>query len=100
MLLGDLGVDVAPPDPILGARLADDELVLGRAARVLAGVDDERPALGEARLAARERVLVELRGRRVPEDVPAHGDPVLGELVPIGNDRDHSAPSYATLVRR
>ena len=94
-LLGDLGVDVAPPDPLLGARLADDELVLGRAAGVLAGVDDERPALGEPRVAARERVLVELRGRRVPEDVPAHRDPVLRELVPIGNDRDHEASCYA-----
>ena len=94
-LLGDLGVDVAPPDSRLGARLADDELVLRRAAGVLAGVDDERTALGEARVAARERVLVELRGRRMPEDVPAHGDPVLCELVPIGNDRDHEAPCYA-----
>jgi hypothetical protein len=36
----------------------------------------------------------------VPEDVPTHNDSVLGELVPIGNDRDHSASSYATLVRR
>ena len=99
VLLGDLGVDVSPPDPRLGARLAHDELVLGRAPRVLAGVDDERAALGEPGLASRERVLVELRGRRVPVDVPAHGDPVLDELVPIGNDRDHSAPSYATLVR-
>ena len=48
-------VDLAPPDAVLGAGLAHDELVLGRAARVLAGVDDERPALGEHALAARER---------------------------------------------
>ena len=100
VLLGDLRVDVAPPDPILRAGLANDELVLRRAPRVLAGVDDERAALGEPRVASRQRVLVELRGRRMPVDVPADSDSVLGELVPIGNDRDHSAPSYATLVRR
>ncbi len=41
MLLRDLGVDVAPPDPVLGARLANDELVLRRAARMGAGVDRE-----------------------------------------------------------
>ena len=94
-LLGDLGIDVSPPDSRLGARLADDELVLGRAARVLPGVDDERTALGEARVAARQRMLVELRCRRMPEDVPAHRHPVLCELVPIGNDRDHEASCYA-----
>ena len=94
VLLRDLRVDVAPPDPPLGARLADDELVLGRAACVLAGVDDQGATFGETCLAAREGVLVELRGRRMPEDVPAYGDTVLSELVPIGNDRDHSASSY------
>src|SRR4029078_3891598 len=50
VLLGDLDVDGAPPDTRFGARLADDELVLRRAARVLSGVDDERPALREARI--------------------------------------------------
>src|SRR5262249_11202549 len=73
---------------------AHDELVLRRAAGVHAGVDDERTALREPRLTAREGVLVQLRGRRVPEDMPANGDSVLGELVPIGNDRDHESPSY------
>ena len=100
VLLGDLRVHVAPPDPILRAWLANDELVLRRAARVLAGVDDERAALGEPGIASCQRVLVELRRRRMPVDVPADSDSVLGELVPIGNDRDHSAPSYATLVRQ
>ena len=96
MLLGDLGVDVSPPDSRVRAELAHDELVLRRAARVLARVDGERTAFGEAGVTSRERVLVELRGRRVPEDVPAHGNAVLDELVPIGDDRDHKAPSYAT----
>ena len=62
---------------------------------MLSGVDDERTALGEARVTARQRMLVELRGRRMPEDVPAHRHPVLCELVPIGNDRDHEASCYA-----
>ncbi len=99
VILRDLRVDVAPPDAVLRARFADDELVLGRAAGVLTRVHDERAALGEPRVAARERVLVELGRRGVPVDAPSHGDPVLNELVPIRNDRDHSAPSYATLVR-
>ncbi len=30
----------------------------------------------------------------MPVNVPAHGDPVLRELVPVGNGRDHSIPSY------
>ncbi len=60
VLLRHLGVDLAPPDPVFGAGLADDELVLGGASRVLARVDDERAALGEPRLTSRERMLVEL----------------------------------------
>ena len=58
VLLGELLVAV-PPDPVLGARLADDELVLRRAAGVPAGVDDERAALGDPRFAAPDRMLVE-----------------------------------------
>ena len=60
VLLGDLGVHVAPPDPLFRAGLADDELVLRRAAGEAAGVDDERPALGEDALAAVDRRGVEL----------------------------------------
>ena len=55
-LLRDLGVHVAPPDPLLGAGLADDELVLGRAAGVDAGVDHQRATFGKARVAAGERI--------------------------------------------
>jgi hypothetical protein len=76
VLLRDLRVDVAPPDPLLRARLTDDELVLRRAARVLARVDRERAALGDAGIAARERVLVQLRRRRVPVDGAGGFDPV------------------------
>jgi hypothetical protein len=51
VLLGDLTVPL-PPDAILRLRLADDELVLWRASRVLARVDDERSAFAETTLAA------------------------------------------------
>ena len=53
VLLGQLAVDLAPPDPILGGRLADDELVLRRTSRVPTGVDDERATLAEPPVAAR-----------------------------------------------
>ena len=46
-------VDGAPPDPLLRAGLLDDELVPRRAARVVPGVDDERPALGQAAVASK-----------------------------------------------
>ena len=48
----EIGVDVPPPDPLLRAGLADDELVLGGAAGVLAGVDGERAALDDQALSA------------------------------------------------
>ena len=76
MLLRDLRVDLAPPDPVLGARLADEELVLRRAAGVLAGVDGERAALGEPAVARAQRMRVELRGGRVPVDGALGLDPV------------------------
>ena len=85
----DLGVDVAPPDARLGARLADDELVLRRAARVLAGVDDERPAFGEPSLPARERVLVELGGRR-DASRHAHARRSRAERARPGRERSRS----------
>ena len=45
------------------------------------------PPSASARVAACERVLVELRRRRVPEDVPAHRHPVLVRARP---DRERS----------
>ncbi len=45
--LVDRPVDLAPPDLVGGARLLDHELVVGRAAGVLAGVGDERAAGGD-----------------------------------------------------
>ena len=71
VLLADLVVHVAPPDLVLAPGLADDELVLGRAARVLAGVHDERAVGGDGALAGADRVLVELGHRQVGDDAGA-----------------------------
>src|SRR5699024_5087724 len=95
----DLAV-AAPPDAVLGARLAHDELVLGRTAGVLAGVDDERPTLGDPRVAAHDRVLVEYRRRRVPDDRSGGLQAVNGEIPAAGThvDRRHSlSPSTEAL---
>jgi hypothetical protein len=76
----ELTVDRAPPDPILRLRLANRELVLRRASRVNARVDDERAAFGDARLVAKDRVLVEERRRRVAVERARKRDPMLAEV--------------------
>jgi hypothetical protein len=73
----------APPDAVLGVGLADDVLVLRRAAREPAGVEDDRTAFGEPAVAARERVRVEQRGRRIAPDAAGRMQSVVGEI-----DRD------------
>jgi hypothetical protein len=65
VLLADRLVDLAPPHLVGRGGLADDELVLRRAARVLARPDDERPLGGDHALAGADRVLVQLGGRTV-----------------------------------
>jgi hypothetical protein len=90
VLLVDLGVDRAPPDPILGAVLANDELVLRGAAGVDARVDRKRPALGDRRLPAREGVGVELGGGRIPVDPLLRPEAVANEIV--CRDRYFRAP--------
>ena len=80
MILGELVVDVAPPDPILGPGLADEELVLRGAIGEPPRVEDERPALGELALATRERVRIEQRGRRISVRRGGRVDPVPGEI--------------------
>jgi hypothetical protein len=57
---GDIGLVVVPPDLVVALGVADDELVLGGAARVLAGFGDQGAVGGQPRLAARDRFLVEL----------------------------------------
>ena len=63
---GVIGTLIVPPDGVLGLGVADDELVLGRAAGVLAGLDDQRAVLGEQALAAADRLLDQRRGAEVP----------------------------------
>ncbi len=95
-------VDLSPVDALLGARLADDEPVLGRAPCVLAGVDDQRAPLGERPIAAQDCVRVELRRRRIPVDGPARLEAVLGQIGAGGFEgRGHgvvlpSGPKYPT----
>ena len=105
-LLGELAVDVAPPDPLLRARLTDDELVRRRAAGVAAGVDDERAALGEPAVADQEGVRVEHGGGRIPVDATHWVDAVLVEpdrpaqLLPLGGQSDGVASCPPARCRR
>src|SRR5690606_28788133 len=59
-------VHLAPPDVAFGRRLADNELVLRRAPRVLARQHDQWPALGELPLAALQAFLVQRRHVQIP----------------------------------
>ena len=59
-------VHVPPVHVRFARRLADDELVLGRAPRERLGDADERAHVGEAALAARHGRLDQLRGMVVP----------------------------------
>ena len=59
---------VVPPDGRRGPVVADDELVLGRAPGVLAGIGDERAVCSEPRFAAADRFLVEVGGGQIIMD--------------------------------
>ena len=65
LLLRELAV-VVPPDRVFGRRIENDELVLGRAAGVGAGVGRKRAARRQHRLAAADRVLIERGLGQVP----------------------------------
>jgi hypothetical protein len=91
VLLGQRLVDLAPPDAIFGTGLADDELVLRRAAGEATGVDDERTTLGETALAACERMRVEECGRGLPVDAAFGVEPVAPERS-LRRDRDRQPP--------
>ena len=56
-LLGDGLVDGTPGDLVVHAGGIDDELILGGAAGVLAGLDDQSAGVGEGALAAAKRML-------------------------------------------
>jgi len=58
-------VDLAPPHLILAALLADDELIIGRAARVVAGSHGQRSLVAEEPLAPAYHVLVKGRGGKI-----------------------------------
>ncbi len=68
---------VVPPDRAVGFGVADDELVVGRAAGMLAGPDHQRPVLCEQALAARDGVLDQ--GRRA--EIPVQGGGRVDALV-------------------
>jgi len=78
-VLRELLIDVAPPDPVLRAWLADDELVLRRAPGVDARIDRQRAALGELPSSAKERMRVEDGRAGVPVDVTVGVETVLLE---------------------
>jgi hypothetical protein len=65
---------VVPPDGGLGLGVADDELVVGGAAGMLAGADDERAVPGEQPLAAAHGRLDQLRGSEVPVKLGSGAD--------------------------
>ncbi len=67
--LRELLVDLAPEDLVLGRRLADDGLVLGRAPGVLARVHHDRAVRRVQPLAAPRDLLVQLRRVQIPVDV-------------------------------
>ena len=70
-------VVLAPPDLILGRRLADDELVLRGARGVLACVDHDRAAGDDPALAAKRDLLVQRLRRQVPVDAARVRDAVV-----------------------
>ncbi len=61
-------VRLAPPYTILGLGILDGELVIGGAAGVLAGLDDDGAILGELALATRNRLFHQRGGGQVPVD--------------------------------
>jgi hypothetical protein len=54
-----------PPDGVFGGVVADDELVLWRAARVLAGIGDKRAVAAELGLAAQDGFAIEIRSLEI-----------------------------------
>ena len=63
--LGDLAIAV-PPDGVLGQRVDDGVLILGRAAGMHAGLRADRAALDQRRLPCCDGMLVERRRGQIP----------------------------------
>ena len=60
-------VGLAPPDRVFGFRIADDELVIGAAAGVRAGGDDERAILGQHALSIADGMFYQRGGGQIFE---------------------------------
>jgi hypothetical protein len=83
-LLEVLGIDravvLAPPDLGLARRLADDELVVGGAAGVYAGPDDQRAEMSEPGLPTADRLLGESGCGQVVEDRTEVSQTQIGQI--------------------
>ena len=66
MLRRHRDIGVAPPDGAFGFGVADDELVLGAAAGMLAGLDDQRAVLRQFALAIAHGRFDQRRGAEIP----------------------------------
>src|SRR3569623_2421971 len=66
-------IAVVPPDHVLGEGVLDRELVLGAAAGVLAGSDNEGSIFRQESLAAANSMLNERSSREIPEYLRAGG---------------------------
>src|SRR3546814_11815070 len=86
-------IGLAPPDSVGGLRILDDELVLGAAAGVLAGGDDEWTVLGQQSFAVTDRFLDQPRRTPVFSHIRLRFD---------GPTADHHLGRYPglSLVRR
>ena len=95
--LVDRPVHAAPVHVLFARRLADDELVVRRAAGVLAGAGDQRAFGGQLRLAAAKRLLVQGGRAQVPVDASRPNDPKGFETVRPLNLYGHAVrlPSVA-----
>ena len=76
---GDVGL--APPDGVRRLRIADDELVLGRSAGVLAGLHHQRTVRREHAFTVADRVFDQRRRAEIGEDRGPGGDALPVERV-------------------
>ena len=67
MFRSHAAIGLAPPHRRFGFGIADDELVLGAAAGMLAGLDDQRAVLRQYAFAVADRRLDQRRGAEIPE---------------------------------
>ena len=94
----EIGVDVAPPIRVSEPGSRTTNLSLGDLPVCFPRVDDERAAFGQARVAARERMLVQLRGRRMQETCPRTDMPCGASSSRSGTiaiTRPHPTPNRA-----